>query len=99
MDVLVIVLLVFLLGFMFIRGTLRKNKIMALVLTGIVFVLAFERVEGSWLSIPALASLTRLNLNSIIERIWYAVPFGIIGIVSWGLWGIRWLIARTYDPG
>lgn len=98
MDVLVIALLVFLLGFMFIRGTLRKNKIMALVLTGIVFVLAFERVEGSWLSIPALASLTRLNLNSIIERIWYAVPFGIIGIVSWGLWGIRWLIARTYEP-
>jgi cellulose synthase/poly-beta-1,6-N-acetylglucosamine synthase-like glycosyltransferase len=29
---------------------------------------------------------------------WYLVPLGVVGLISWGVWFVRWLRSRFYRP-
>lgn len=33
-----------------------------------------------------------------VEDLWYLLPFGIAGVLSWSMWGVRWIVARQYKP-
>lgn len=33
-----------------------------------------------------------------LEELWYLIPFGIAGLLSWATWGLRWVVSRQYQP-
>lgn len=33
-----------------------------------------------------------------LSDLWYIVPFGIAGFLSWFMWGLRWVVSRQYKP-
>ena len=38
------------------------------------------------------------DLQIWLEELWYLIPFGIAGLLSWSMWGLRWIVARQYKP-
>jgi cellulose synthase/poly-beta-1,6-N-acetylglucosamine synthase-like glycosyltransferase len=38
------------------------------------------------------------TLWELYHQFWYAVPIGIIGIISWTVWLVRWSMSRCYRP-
>ena len=37
-------------------------------------------------------------LEPLWRRFWYVMPVGIVGLVSWTVWAVRWAISRRYRP-
>jgi cellulose synthase/poly-beta-1,6-N-acetylglucosamine synthase-like glycosyltransferase len=37
-------------------------------------------------------------LIELLDRIWYLIPMGIVGFISWGVWLTRWIISHRYKP-
>jgi cellulose synthase/poly-beta-1,6-N-acetylglucosamine synthase-like glycosyltransferase len=38
------------------------------------------------------------ELQQWYNQFWYIVPVGIIGVISWSVWLVRWSISRCYRP-
>jgi cellulose synthase/poly-beta-1,6-N-acetylglucosamine synthase-like glycosyltransferase len=37
-------------------------------------------------------------LIELLDQIWYLIPMGIVGFISWGVWLTRWIISHRYKP-
>lgn len=38
------------------------------------------------------------DLPRSLRELWYLIPMGVIGLISWSVWIIRWVISRCYRP-
>ena len=38
------------------------------------------------------------DVARVMRDTWYLVPMGIVGLVSWSVWIVRWIISRCYRP-
>ena len=45
-----------------------------------------------------LLELPLPDLGRLVQRFWYALPMGIVGFLSWSVWGLRWWVSRRYRP-
>src|SRR5690242_24682 len=34
----------------------------------------------------------------LVEQLWYLLPMGLVGLISWTVWLVRWGISRRYRP-
>jgi cellulose synthase/poly-beta-1,6-N-acetylglucosamine synthase-like glycosyltransferase len=38
------------------------------------------------------------DLIKLLGDIWYFIPMGLVGIISWSVWLVRWALSRRYRP-
>jgi hyaluronan synthase len=38
------------------------------------------------------------DVIELLTDIWYFIPLGMVGIISWSVWLIRWVLSRRYRP-
>jgi cellulose synthase/poly-beta-1,6-N-acetylglucosamine synthase-like glycosyltransferase len=41
---------------------------------------------------------SRFYLSDLLDELWYLVPFGLVGFISWGTWLMRIIAAKFYRP-
>ena len=38
------------------------------------------------------------EVGRALHRVWYYIPMGLVGLLSWAVWAVRWSISRRYRP-
>lgn len=47
---------------------------------------------------PLNASSAIAVIVELLQQIWYLIPMGIVGFISWSVWLARWLVSHRYRP-
>lgn len=97
MQALIVVLGLILVLLLF-RSNAPRNWRTALLLTITLLVVSDQLVFSSWTQGNSLGFIRNFNLNDFLSRFEFALPFGLVGLVSWGTWVIRWTLSRRYKP-
>jgi len=72
----------------------RKAIFVSFTIIAIVFILPFFSLINS----GADLRIQRDDLEILLFEIRYLLPFGIVGVISWVLWIIRFTLSRRYKP-
>ncbi len=38
------------------------------------------------------------DIVRLLQQIWYLIPMGLVGFISWAVWLVRWIVSRRYRP-
>jgi N-acetylglucosaminyltransferase len=77
------------------RPVSLKPFVILFILVGVVNLLLIVLYATGNLS---LETFTQIDFENLRNRIRYFLPFGLLGLISWSIWLIRWLLSRRYRP-
>ncbi len=98
MQALIIATIGFILVLLSFRYRALRHWGTALLLAFFLVVVSDQWVLSSWERGSSLGAINIFDPEYLLKRIWYIIPFGLVGAASWGTWIVRWVLSRRYKP-